>query len=1215
MAIDTIVQIVMRAKDEASKTLAQVSGNLQKTQAQTAQTNRSLQGALTMGANVAKAGLIGLAGAGAMVGAALVSLESDLGQAASGIAGIAGLTSDSIPLINAQLKSLVGANDNAAKEVGDALKTVYTSFKIFDTKDPKGIAQILLDWKDVTGASFDEAAKGFRRIVMTYFGADADISKVLPDIADKILKVAQAVGIEPKGLAAALAAGGPTFKTAFGNMNEALAFLASIGAAGGDIEGASKAVTTFLEKVKDIRDAWKNDKTPDAATLEAFKTLGLSQETVQNQSIKVGTLITSALKTAMKDGKLTDDELSSLNFLFGARVGEDMALASTKFPEFNAAAREALNDYKGALEEAAQVTDDNVNARIATAWNSLVVTISDSTQWEGIKESFEGLITTIEGVLKNDWTPTLKGLGTIGTGIFKTLLGVDPAAVAEALVWWWDDVITPEVDKFNKDALGWIGGLFEPITDGILVGLFGTTTDTTADIIVGWWDATVAPELVKFNADAFGWATEKISAIGDGIFTLLLGATPASTADAIVFWWDTNIAPELEKFNTDAFGWIGQKLNALGDSIFTLLVGGTPANTATALAAWWNTNIAPELEKFKGNPLKWITEKLTAIGDSVFTFLLGGTLANTTTALTAWWNTNIAPELEKFKGNPLKWITEKLGTIGNGIFTFLLGTEPTKVTSSLSGWWDDSVMPLIKKFALNPLDWATSQIATIANNLFKTLLGANAAEVVTNLKNWWDTTAYPKIKEFPTSVLTWLKTGLTAIGDSFFKLLFGATTAQILASVKSWWDVTVYPQIKDFFAEPVKLIGAVGGQLWEGIKSGFKAAVDGAAGVTVWLTNRWGDIKTGFDLWLPLLTTWAGGLWDSIRNGFNAAWTSATGVAAWVGNRWTDLKNFFTEAFFGKDGKGGILLIGGQLMQGLIDGMGNFMKALQTQVNKIGGDTLKWFKDAFGIKSPSTEMMEVGDFIMKGLSDGISAALGDTFAKVQDVSGKLLTGFQKLGTDLDKLFKGEYAGVFSSMGDTILGTLTDLGVGMDPVLKANIKAFASYADQFTGLLQKYKGNVLAALGDLLIGIIEQKVIELTIWGAVEVGKAALSGFLSFGATALLIPAIIGAGALAIGGLESLKGSIRSSYGSFDVGTPYVPQDQLAQIHKGEMIVPATFAEGIRRGDMALGDGGNSKTPVYVQVILDGRMVAEVMGNRFQDGIRQLVRADLRTISG
>lgn len=45
--------------------------------------------------------------------------------------------------------------------------------------------------------------------------------------------------------------------------------------------------------------------------------------------------------------------------------------------------------------------------------------------------------------------------------------------------------------------------------------------------------------------------------------------------------------------------------------------------------------------------------------------------------------------------------------------------------------------------------------------------------------------------------------------------------------------------------------------------------------------------------------------------------------------------------------------------------------------------------------------------------------------------------------------------------------------------------------------------------------------------------------------------------------------------SFAVGTPEIPRDMTATVHRKEMIVPATFAEGIRSGDLSLSGGGSS----------------------------------------
>lgn len=67
---------------------------------------------------------------------------------------------------------------------------------------------------------------------------------------------------------------------------------------------------------------------------------------------------------------------------------------------------------------------------------------------------------------------------------------------------------------------------------------------------------------------------------------------------------------------------------------------------------------------------------------------------------------------------------------------------------------------------------------------------------------------------------------------------------------------------------------------------------------------------------------------------------------------------------------------------------------------------------------------------------------------------------------------------------------------------------------------------------------------------------------------------------------------------FDVGTPYVPSDQIAMVHEGETIVPRTFADGIRSGELALvgrnnsAGGSGSASPIYVTVNVGGSVLSE-----------------------
>ncbi len=63
---------------------------------------------------------------------------------------------------------------------------------------------------------------------------------------------------------------------------------------------------------------------------------------------------------------------------------------------------------------------------------------------------------------------------------------------------------------------------------------------------------------------------------------------------------------------------------------------------------------------------------------------------------------------------------------------------------------------------------------------------------------------------------------------------------------------------------------------------------------------------------------------------------------------------------------------------------------------------------------------------------------------------------------------------------------------------------------------------------------------------------------------------------------------------FNVGSPNIERDQIAMIHKGEIIVPRTFAEGIRSGELSLSSKNSSSntTPVYVTVNVAGSVTTE-----------------------
>lgn len=74
--------------------------------------------------------------------------------------------------------------------------------------------------------------------------------------------------------------------------------------------------------------------------------------------------------------------------------------------------------------------------------------------------------------------------------------------------------------------------------------------------------------------------------------------------------------------------------------------------------------------------------------------------------------------------------------------------------------------------------------------------------------------------------------------------------------------------------------------------------------------------------------------------------------------------------------------------------------------------------------------------------------------------------------------------------------------------------------------------------------------------------------------------------------DVLTGGLGSLLGWYDVGSYNIPHDQLGMVHKGEIIVPRTFAEGIRSGELTLGSNRTSNNAINVNVVVTGSVKTE-----------------------
>jgi hypothetical protein len=76
-------------------------------------------------------------------------------------------------------------------------------------------------------------------------------------------------------------------------------------------------------------------------------------------------------------------------------------------------------------------------------------------------------------------------------------------------------------------------------------------------------------------------------------------------------------------------------------------------------------------------------------------------------------------------------------------------------------------------------------------------------------------------------------------------------------------------------------------------------------------------------------------------------------------------------------------------------------------------------------------------------------------------------------------------------------------------------------------------------------------------------------------------------------IKNLDQLIAAIVGEYDEGSTSIPRTGLAKVHKGETIIPRSFAEGLRRGDLTLGSGsGGSSGNTVINLVVKGSIQTE-----------------------
>jgi tape measure domain-containing protein len=257
-------------------------------------------------------------------------------------------------------------------------------------------------------------------------------------------------------------------------------------------------------------------------------------------------------------------------------------------------------------------------------------------------------------------------------------------------------------------------------------------------------------------------------------------------------------------------------------------------------------------------------------------------------------------------------------------------------------------------------------------------------------------------------------------------------------------------------------------QLWEGIKSIFKGAIDLIVGwmslsflggirriltnllkngVTI-VKNMWTSIvnffKTFADDAASKVSGMASKVWEFAKNMANNFINTISNLKNNVVNKFSEIKNEIIDKVKSIDLKD----IGKNIIQGLINGIGSMASAVVDKVKSIGKSISNGFKNALGIHSPSKVMADIAKWIPAGIGVGIEKNEKSALKSMKGLA-ESLTDQAQVGIGVTNRLRGANL----SLGNLIPATITAGANAMNPALN-------------NGFSSQRFNNLISAIKDL-----------------------------------------------------------------------------------------------------------------------------------------------------
>lgn len=233
---------------------------------------------------------------------------------------------------------------------------------------------------------------------------------------------------------------------------------------------------------------------------------------------------------------------------------------------------------------------------------------------------------------------------------------------------------------------------------------------------------------------------------------------------------------------------------------------------------------------------------------------------------------------------------------------------------------------------------------------------------------------------------------------------------------------------------------------------------------------------------------------------------------------------------------------------------------------------------------------------VKNLQDAISN-LEDLLGRLQDEFDALIARAEELiGIQVDSMQALYEVGAMS--GSQYETAVNDLWAQNAEELKAAYElAGQTYPEDYAteGTLSEVYAALEAVAYKLGVTQTEldntQTALDSAQSDTSMLSDAASGAMIGGGIGSFFGPIGTGVGSVIGGGV----GALGDLFGWWDVGSTNIPKDQMGTVHAGEAIIPKTFADGIRSGEMVLsgnGETGSGGSPVYVSVNVNGSVLAE-----------------------